>query len=157
MTDLYRILVVCTGNICRSPMGEGFLNLLAGEAGLDHVVAESAGTHAPEGSPSTAFAISAAAELGADLRNHSATYLNRNLVAEADLILVMTSEHLEFIVTNWPKEAGDKVKLMRVFHRDAPSADKIPDPIGASQAVYRKVAHLIKACCEGVIEQIRSG
>ena len=157
MTDLYRILVVCTGNICRSPMGEGFLNRLAGDAGLDHVVVESAGTHAPEGSPSTSSAISAAAELGADLRNHRATYLDRSLVAGADLILVMTPEHLDFIVSNWPKEAGDKVKLLRVFHRDAPSADEIPDPIGASQPVYRRVAHLIKACCEGVIEQIRSG
>ena len=53
MTQLFHILVVCTGNICRSPMAEGILRALAEAEGLDRVVVESAGTHAPEGSPAS--------------------------------------------------------------------------------------------------------
>jgi protein-tyrosine phosphatase len=156
MTKLYRILVVCTGNVCRSPMGEGFLNLLAAEAGLDHVVVESAGTHAPEGSPPTSLAKQAAAELGADIRGHRAAYLDRSMVKEADLILVMEPEHLEFILSRWPEDALDKVKLIRSYHPDRPSAEEVPDPIGAALPVYREVAGLLKECAGGVIRGLRS-
>jgi protein-tyrosine-phosphatase len=155
MTDLYRILVVCTGNVCRSPMGEGFLAHLVEAEGLDHVFVESAGTHAPEGSPASSFAVDVAAHRGVDIQNHRASFLDRSAVESADLILVMERGHMAYILSQWPAEAGDKVKLIRAFHPDQPDNMDVPDPIGADLAFYEATAELIMACCKGVIGQLK--
>lgn len=154
MTDLYRILVVCTGNVCRSPMAEGLLARHAQTAGLHHVVVESAGTHAPEGSPASTFARQAAAELGADIDRHRARYLNRAMVEDADLILVMENAHEQFIASALPAASEGKVKLMRTYHAGDPSSEDVPDPIGADLGYYRDVARLIDDCCMGVLKTL---
>jgi len=152
MTGLYRILVVCTGNVCRSPMVEGFLRTLANERGLDHVVIESAGTHALDNLTPMKFAVEAAAEHDIDIRDVRSTYLDRALVLEAHLILVMEHNHVEYIQTNWPKESAGKVKLMSSWHPDDPKDDEIKDPMGAKMPFYRRTAIHLKACCEGLLE-----
>lgn len=155
MVKLYKILVVCTGNICRSPMAEGFLAHLAAKQGLEHVVVESAGTHAPEGSPASDFAVQALAEKGVDIQDHRASLIDGQAVRDADLILVMSTEHLSFILTYWQTEAQGKVRLIREFHKTQPMAGPVPDPIGSDQETYRLVADLLESCCEGVVASLR--
>lgn len=88
------ILVVCTGNICRSPMAEGFLRRELQErfpeGGLDVV---SAGTIGWEGSPAVGESIEAASERGVDIREHRARVLEPELILDADLVIGMTTEH----------------------------------------------------------------
>ncbi len=90
-----QVLVVCTGNICRSPMAEGFLrDLFELRSDQDErIVVSSAGTSAWDGSPATEEAVSAAADREADISGHRARRLAAHLVEQADFILGMTTEH----------------------------------------------------------------
>jgi protein-tyrosine phosphatase len=135
-------------------MAEGFLSALVEERGLDHFMVESAGTHAPEGSSPSSPAVQAAAEWGADIAAYRAVLLNRLCVEEADLILVMEKAHLEYILSAWPEEGGEKVKLIRSFHPEHPSSEDVPDPIGTPISFYRQVARLLKDCAEGLMAHL---
>ena len=79
------ILFVCTGNICRSPMGEALLRHSLTAAGADHPVA-SAGTHAMDGGPATGHGIEVLGDRGIDLTGHLSRHLNAEIVDGADLI-----------------------------------------------------------------------
>ncbi|MFL5796527.1 MAG: hypothetical protein ACJ77A_01165 [Actinomycetota bacterium] len=102
-----QVLVVCTGNICRSPMAEGFLRGLFrlrvqhGEA----ISVASAGTSAWDGSPATPEAIAAAAERDADIDAHRARRVKPHLVERADLVLGMTTDHRDRVVQLAPPAA----------------------------------------------------
>ena len=86
------ILFVCTGNICRSPMGEALLRHGLIAAGADHPVA-SAGTHAMDGGPATGHGIEVLRDRGIDLTGHLSRHLNAEIVDGADLIVAMTRQH----------------------------------------------------------------
>jgi len=90
-----QVLVVCTGNICRSPMAEGFLRDLfeLREDQDEPIDVSSAGTSAWDGSPATQEAISAAADREADISDHRARRLAAHHVEHADLVLGMTTDH----------------------------------------------------------------
>ena len=89
-----RILVVCTGNVCRSPLGEGFLRAALADAS-DGTAPEvrSAGTAGWEGSGATELTIEAALERGVDIAAHRARLLTPDAVEDADLIVCMAEEH----------------------------------------------------------------
>src|SRR6266581_4207804 len=87
------ILLVCTGNICRSPMAFGFLRQLLRERGASSIALQSAGVQAWDDSPPTPEAVEALWERGIDISDHTARRLNRGLIEEADLILAMAADH----------------------------------------------------------------
>jgi glycine hydroxymethyltransferase len=87
------LLVVCTGNICRSPMAKGFLEHLFSERGADGVVVESAGVAAWQDSPPTSEAVEVMQERGIDLSGHLARTLDREAIERADLVIAMSAEH----------------------------------------------------------------
>ena len=88
------IMFVCTGNICRSPMGEGLLRQALEKRSVEGVTVSSTGTWGLDGSPATEFAVMAAASSGAVLDAHRAATFSAALAEDADLILAMTSVHL---------------------------------------------------------------
>ncbi len=93
------ILVVCTGNVCRSPFIERLLRLhLAGSP----VEVASAGTGAPAGEPMDPLAADLLTALGADPRGHGARQLTRAVVAGADLVLTATRRHRGQVVAMSP-------------------------------------------------------
>jgi protein-tyrosine phosphatase len=97
------ILVVCTGNICRSPMAEGFLRAaLAERLGEAAPVVTSAGTAGWDGSGAMIESIRSAQERGADIRTHLARRLTREMLDDADLIVCMAADHREAIVAARP-------------------------------------------------------
>ncbi len=89
-----RILLVCTGNTCRSPMAEALLRHKLQERGVESVTVASAGTGAWDGAPASEGAYLVALEHGLDLSSHRAQLLTRELVASATTVLTMARHHL---------------------------------------------------------------
>ena len=100
------ILVVCTGNICRSPIGERLLRqLLPGKR------ITSAGIYGLEGSPADVSAQDVAGRHGISLEGHRARKLTPQIMRESDLILVMEPAHLRFISDLAPEIRGKSLLL----------------------------------------------
>jgi protein-tyrosine-phosphatase len=129
--QLKRVLVVCTGNTCRSPMAAGWLNhKLAGKGW----VAESAGVAAWGGSSASPEAVEAMREVGVDLGAHESRPLSRELVEGAQYVLAMTTGHLREIEMRFPEAMG-KVRLLDSFGPEG--AREVPDPFGLPLEAYR--------------------
>jgi protein-tyrosine-phosphatase len=137
-----RILFVCTGNLCRSPMAEGILKKMLAEAGIQNIQVFSAGTIASGDYPVTRLTQQVASERGIDLSQHRSQYLSVQLVEKADLILVMERIHRKEI-GEWFPNSRDKVYLLRSFG-DGESGD-IEDPIGGNQEVFELCYQLIES------------
>ncbi|HEX5950468.1 MAG TPA: protein-tyrosine-phosphatase [Actinomycetota bacterium] len=101
------ILVVCTGNICRSPIAEGMLRRGSrSRFGDDAPSVASAGTAGWEGSPAMPESVAAAAERGVDIGGHVARRLVAEHVRAADLVIAMAAEHRDRVVAAVPEAAG---------------------------------------------------
>jgi protein-tyrosine phosphatase len=106
------ILVVCTGNICRSPIAEGFLRQALEGRRIDGVKVESAGVSGLDGSPAVHEAVSALAERGVDISSHLARTLTRPMAESADLVLAMASDHRDAMARLAPA-AADRTFTLR--------------------------------------------
>jgi protein-tyrosine-phosphatase len=100
------ILLVCTGNICRSPMAEAFLRLELQQRGIDGVRVESSGLSGWEGSGATPEAVEAVAEYGVDISGHGARRLTGDMAEQADLIVAMSAEHRQGVARLAPSAAA---------------------------------------------------
>jgi protein-tyrosine-phosphatase len=146
--DSFHILVVCTGNICRSPMAEGMLRHDMPNDFGKIVTVSSAGTDALHGNQATPFAIQAMNHYGIDISGHRARRLARTMVVEADLILAMEHYHLKTIRAMQFFAAG---KTYLWSHFDTPRiSDEVPDPMGGTLDLYIGVAKLIRKCLGGI-------
>ena len=104
MSHTFSVLVVCTGNICRSPVAEQLLRARFGAAGMS-VIVRSAGTSALEGIDMTDEAAALARQYGGTGAGHIARQLTADLVADADLVLTATREHRHAVVALHPRAA----------------------------------------------------
>jgi len=152
MDDGFRLLFVCTGNICRSPMAEGLMKILLPPGSGRHIIIRSAGTHAADGLPAEPGAARAAREHGADIGGHRSRAIDGSLIASANLILVMERQQARFIQSTAPV-APDALRLLGEF-AGSEGTPEIPDPYGGSFAVYRRCAQMIRGCLDGVIDFI---
>ncbi len=142
---MYRILFVCTGNTCRSPMAEAIAkDLIAKQKGVHSedlptagITVSSAGVYASEGEPATSEAVEAMKSIGINFENHHSTPLNRELVDNADEIYCMTYSHRQTILQAFPT-AELKMKMLRVDDTD------VPDPIGYPLEHYKDCAAVIR-------------
>ena len=156
-----RLLFVCLGNICRSPTAEGVMRSLVLEAGLEQEVAvDSAGTgrwhvgHDPD-SRASAAALAHGVRLQGPARQVTAEDFER-----FDLLLGMDSENVADLRRMAPGEqARERVRLLREFDpAGAGSADlDVPDPYYGGDSGFDDVFELVRAACEGLLEQIATG
>lgn len=140
----HRILFVCTGNTCRSPMAAGIARAeLARHLGcLPHELEAhgwqilSAGTMGLGGAPATDEAVQASLEVGADIGRHRSQPLSIELINSADMLFCMAEHHREQVLRMVPSAAD------RTFLLDA--RGDVPDPIGSGIEVYRQAARRIQ-------------
>lgn len=137
------ILVVCTGNICRSPMAEGILRALLKE--MQGVNVSSAGTHALTGNPATEYAVIAAAENGIDISGHRARMIGEEIIRASGIILCMEPYHIEHIL-EIDITADLKTLNLAEFSSSANIRKKISDPYGCSLREYRECFKDIDFC-----------
>jgi protein-tyrosine-phosphatase len=114
-----RILFVCTGNTCRSPMAEGILRRMLEDQGLQHVEVRSAGVAAMDGTPVSGLAAAILQQRGFTHALSSAS-LTEELLEWADLVLTMTSNHKQHTLQRFP-EFVDKVHTLKEFVDDDPA------------------------------------
>lgn len=145
------VLIVCTGNLCRSPMAEGLLRHRFQEEGLgDYHRVFSAGVWAVDGHQASGHAIAVMAERGVDITGHIAHTINANDVGEADLILVMTQDHEQVIRNTWPHYGW---KIHRLSEMVGKRRD-VADPYGGPIEEYRVCADTLSEYIEEGLERI---
>lgn len=146
-----RIVFVCTGNTCRSPMAEAIARRITIDRGLLNVEVSSAGTSAWEGAPASDGALLVALERGMDLNDHRAQTLTRDMVQSSDVILAMGPHHLERIEA---LGGEGKAFLVSDFASRGASHRPINDPIGGELEVYRATADELEAEIQRVMDRI---
>lgn len=160
-----RILFVCTGNTCRSPMAERLLRQMVDERlgeGAHQVIVESAGTWAADGEPGALFAETVMEEEEINLTGHRSRRLTAEMVRAADLILTMTTAHKAAVVGVVPDAAGRVFTLQEIVLGDEMRKDRtldlavgeIPDPIGGPIEGYRRCAGEIRKALVKGFERI---
>ena len=129
------ILVVCVGNICRSPMAEYLL-----KKNHPQLTIHSAGISGMIGYAADEKAQHCMQRIGIDMSSHIARKLNAELIKQADLILVMSQNQQKHIEQTWPFAKG---KIFRLGHWQGKN---IPDPYQHDQAFFDETSLLIQAC-----------
>jgi protein-tyrosine phosphatase len=160
VTTRYRLMTVCTGNICRSPMAEVVLRDRFEAAGLGGlVVVDSTGISDEEhGNPIDRRAQRTLAEHGYDVPAHRARLVTADQLAARDLVLVMTSNHARVLRRLAPD--GVDIRMMRSF--DPAVAPDVPerlldvdDPWYGPQEAFEQTLVEIEAAADGIVAHVR--
>jgi len=146
-----KILFVCTGNTCRSPMAEVLMRKLAEDRGMgDEVRILSAGLGAMEGMTASGYAVEVMRNRGISLSQHQSRPVDDNLLAEADFIFTMTRSQKDYLLYSRPDLANKVFALAQYCGED------IADPFGNSLESYELCAQQLEKCLDFIWQGIDS-
>lgn len=135
------ILIVCTANVCRSPMAAGLLKIVMGaKKPAKHWIIESAGTWGQTGLPAAENAIALLKERGFNLSRHRSKIVDAAQINKADLILTMEANHKEALRTEFPTQK-DKIFLLSEMIGETFDID---DPMGQPREQFERTAREIE-------------
>jgi protein-tyrosine-phosphatase len=146
-----KILFVCTGNSCRSPIAKALLEKISKDIKLE-IEVDSAGTSVVYGMKATDEAIELLRKEGIDISQHRAKPVTKELLRWADLILTMEDFHKEKII-NENQDLKEKVFLFKEFIEG--KNENIFDPIGKPKEVYEELIITFKNLIPKIIEKIK--
>jgi protein-tyrosine phosphatase len=133
-----KVLFVCFGNLCRSPMAEGFFNFLSKQAGI---AAESAGVGAVDGTPPSLLAVLEMKRRGIDIARHRARNVSSVAVSDYVVVVALDREVAALFGAAFPETSDLRIWV-------------IPDPYGGSAGEYHEVADLISSQVEELLQTI---
>jgi protein-tyrosine phosphatase len=161
MSERFSLCVVCTGNICRSPLGEAVLRDAFAKAGMaDQVSVCSAGTgswHLGQGVDHRAEAVMR--ERGLRLEGHQARLFQAEHFDEVDLVLALDEGHLRDLCDLAPDDAArDKIRLLRSFDPESLDDDdvEVADPYYGDRRDFEITYDQVVAAAPGVVDFVRS-
>ena len=140
-----KILFVCAGNTCRSPMAQVIAQDLLASQGLSDVSTHSAGIIAYTGSGASRNAMAVVSRHGLDLSEHRSELLDEGLVAWAAVVIVMEAHHMDQVVH---LGGNDKVITLK---------EDVPDPFGCNEEAYSEVFNLLRSHIQDILERVILG
>jgi protein arginine phosphatase len=146
-----RVLFVCTGNICRSPMAAAIARRFLDERGRGDVEVASAGTAAWDGAPASEGAYLVSLEHDLDLSAHRARQLTSDLVADADLVLGMSAHHVERATA---LGGAGKSHLLGAYAGRTAADAQVDDPFGGDLEEYRTTFERLEALLAGAVARL---
>lgn len=149
-----RVLFVCSGNTCRSPLAEALFRRMLAEAGRPDIRVGSAGSAAIDGAPASEGAYLVALEQGLDLSEHRARLLTRELVEGADLILAMSRGHLARLDR---LGAGDRAHLLGDYAGITGAGAEVRDPFGSDVETYRATLMQLRVMLASARDRVLAG
>lgn len=129
-----RVLFVCTGNTCRSPMAEGILKDILGERKTD-IEVHSAGIFAGEDGPISEHSIEAMKEIGIDISDYRSKSIDEDRIKKSDIILTMGNSHKRFIEEKYELAIGKTFTLLEYVYG---FKSDIVDPYGGDLDIYKQ-------------------
>jgi protein-tyrosine phosphatase len=147
------VLFICTGNLCRSPLGEGILKHKLAEKNIGSVTVSSAGTFGLNGYSAAELAVEVAARHGIDISEHRARHVTREMLDGADFVVGMEHDHIvEAGVVL--KDTGDKYRLLTDYGPPEMRGAEIADPYGGPIDSFQDAYDRIEKCVDGLLREI---
>ena len=149
-----RILCVCLGNICRSPLAEGLLQRAADQAGL-HWQVDSAGTAGwHEGAPPHRESIAVAKDRGLDISRQRSRPVRDGDFDFFDLMLAMDADNLQTLEMRKPADSGTQIMLF--MDPDGATGEEVADPWGGPRTDYEAVFKQLERGAKHLVERLKA-